>query len=79
MSTLTIAMEDDAIRLAQEAARLSDQSLEHWLRDNIRLAALRVVTVPPAVDQKRIAPLHPGAMQPAADFNAPLDEFAPYQ
>jgi hypothetical protein len=26
----------------------------------------------------RISPLHPGAMQAAPDFSAPLEEFAPY-
>jgi hypothetical protein len=79
VSTLTITVEDDAARLVQEAARLAHQPLEHWLRDNIRQAALRSVEgakVGPPVS--RIAPLHPGAMQPTPDFNAPLEEFAPY-
>ncbi|MBI5383790.1 MAG: hypothetical protein HZA90_03795 [Verrucomicrobia bacterium] len=53
--------------------------MEHWLRDNIRQAALRSVAgaqaAPPAA---RVMPLHPGAMQAAPDFNAPLEEFAPY-
>ncbi len=79
MSTLTIAVEDDAVRMAQEAARLAHQPLEHWLRDNIRMAALRALSVTPAGGGQRVAPLHPGAMRPAADFNAPLDEFAPHQ
>lgn len=79
MSTLTITVEDEAVRLVQEAARLAHQPLEHWLRDNIRQAALRSVEGSRAgTPISRIAPLHPGAMQPAPDFNAPLEEFAPY-
>jgi hypothetical protein len=27
---------------------------------------------------RRVSPLHPGVMQPAPDFNAPLEELAPY-
>lgn len=79
VSTFTITVEDDAACLAQEAARLAHQPLEHWLRDNIRQAALRTVAGTPAGrSAPRVAPLHPGAMQPTADFNAALEEFAPY-
>jgi len=79
MSTLTITVEDEAARLVQEAARLAHQPLEHWLRDNIRDAAERSVAgALGGTPSPRIAPLHPGAMQPTADFNAPLEEFAPY-
>ena len=79
MSTLTITVEDEAVRLVQEAARLSHQPLETWLRDSIHQAALRSVAGAVAgTPSPRIAPLHPGAMQPTADFNAPLEEFGPY-
>jgi hypothetical protein len=79
MSTLTITVEDEAARLAQEAARLAHQPLEHWLRDNIRQAALRSVAGAQfGAPAARVTPLHPGAMQPTPDFNAPLEEFAPY-
>ena len=43
MSRLTIAVEEEAAHLVEEAARLAHQPLEHWLRDNIHQAALRFV------------------------------------
>ena len=75
MSTLTINLDDDAARLVQAAAQSVNQPLEHWLRESICQAAAQTVSQSPAVS-RRLAPLHPGAMQPTADFNAPLEEFA---
>jgi hypothetical protein len=77
MSTLTIELDDDAARLVQEAAQLADQPLEFWLREKVCQAAACTVNGAKAA-VRRVSPLHPGAMQPAADFNAPLEEFAPY-
>jgi len=77
MSTLTIQLDDDAARVVREAAQMADQPLEFWLREKIcQAAALTVIGAKSAV--RRVSPLHPGAMQPAPDFNAPLGEFAPY-
>jgi hypothetical protein len=77
MSTVTIHLDDDVARLVAEAAQMARQPLESWLRDSVCQAAARAVSSTKA-GVRRIAPLHPGAMQPAADFNAPLEEFAPY-
>ena len=77
MSTLSIDLDDDAARLVQEAAKSVNQPLEHWLRESICQAAARTIRRAP-MGTRRIAPLHPGAMQPTPDFNAPLEEFAPY-
>ncbi|MCP5519527.1 MAG: hypothetical protein H7A45_19980 [Verrucomicrobiales bacterium] len=77
MSTLTIHLDDDAARLVQAAAQVVNQPLEHWLRENIRQMAERTVN-DAKTTTRRVYPLHPGAMQPAQDFNAPLAEFAPY-
>lgn len=77
MSTLTIQLDDDAARLVAEAAQVTNQPLENWLRESIcQVAACTVNTAKSAV--RRVSPLHPGAMQPAPDFNAPLEEFVPY-
>lgn len=77
MSTLTIQLDDDAARMVREAAQMADQPLESWLRDKVCEAAARTVNGGrPAV--RRVSPLHPGAMQAAPDFSAPLEEFAPY-
>lgn len=77
MSTLTIDLDDDAARLVREAAQAENQSVGEWLRNNISQAAARRMTLAKAVS-RRISPLHPGAMQPTPDFNAPMEEFAPY-
>lgn len=77
MSTLTFNLDDDAARLVRAAAQSVNQPLEHWLRESICQAAARTVCSGPAVP-RRIAPLHPGAMQPTPDFNAPLEEFTAY-
>lgn len=77
MSTVTISLDDEAARLVQAAARAVNQPLEHWLREGIRRMAEQTVNSAKAA-APRISPLHPGAMQPAADFGAPLEEFAPY-
>lgn len=77
MSTLTIQLDDDAARLVAEAAQVAKQPLEDWLRENICKAAAHAVNGTKLV-ARRVSPLHPGAMQPALDFNAPLEEFAPY-
>ena len=74
MSTLTIKLDDAAARLVKQAAQTADQPLERWLRESICQAAARAVSGTPATT-RRISPLHPGAMSPAHDFNAPLDEF----
>ncbi len=77
MRTLTIQLDDDAARLVAEAAQVTNQSLENWLRESIcEIAARTVNGAKSAV--RRVSPLHPGAMQPTPDFNAPLEEFAPY-
>lgn len=77
MSTLTIQLDDDAARLVQAAARVVNQPVERWLRESICQMAER--TVNGALGAvRRVAPLHPGAMQPTPDFNEPLEEFAPY-
>lgn len=77
VSTLTIQLDDEAARQVAEAARAANQPLEHWLRASIQqVAAQTVGSAKAAVG--RISPLHPGAMQTAPDFNAPLEEFAPY-
>ncbi len=77
MSTLTIQLDDDAARLVAEAAQASKQPVESWLRESICQAAARAVNGAKSAIH-RVSPLHPGAMQPAPDFNAPLEEFAPY-
>ncbi len=77
MSTLTISLDDDAVRLVQAAAQVVNQPLEHWLRESICQLAERTVNNTKST-ARRVSPLHPGAMQPAHDFNAPLEEFAPY-
>ncbi len=76
MSTLTIDLDDDATRLVQEAARAVNQPVRDWARNSICQAAARTVAV--TARSRRISPLHPGAIQPAADFNEPMDEFAAY-
>jgi hypothetical protein len=63
--------------MVAEAAQVMNQPLENWLRESICLAAARTVNSAKSAD-RRVTPLHPGAMQPAPDFNAPLNEFAPY-
>ena len=77
MSTLTIELDDDAARLVERAAQAAHQPLEHWLRESVCQAAERTVKAPSSAP-RRISPLHPGAMEPAPDFNAPLEEFVPY-
>ena len=77
MSTLTINLDDDVARLVQAAAQAVNQPLEHWLRESICQMAERTVNSTKTA-ARRVSPLHPGAMQPAPDFNAPLEEFAPY-
>ncbi len=77
MSTVTIQLDDDAARLVAEAAKVTNQPLEHWLRESIRQVAARTVNSA-KIAARRVSPLHPGAMQPAPDFDAPLEEFAPY-
>lgn len=77
MSTLTIQLDDDAARMVREAAQMADQPLESWLRDKVCEAAARTVNGGKSA-VRRVSPLHPGAMQAAPDFSAPLEEFAPY-
>jgi hypothetical protein len=77
MSTLTIHLDDDAARLVREAAQMADQPLEFWLREKVCEAAAHTVNGAKSA-VRRVSPLHPGAMQPAPDFNAPLEEFASY-
>ena len=77
MSTLTIKLDDDDARLVAKAAQVTNQPLEHWLRESICQAAARAVNRAETA-HSRVSPLHPGAMQLAPDFNAPLAEFAPY-
>ena len=77
MSTLTIQLDDDAVRLVAEAAQAVNQPLDEWLRRSVCEAAAQTVNHAKA-STRRISPLHPGAMQTAPDFNAPLEEFAPY-
>lgn len=77
MSTLTIQLDDDAARLVREAAQMADQPLESWLREKVCQAAAHTVNGT-KLAVHRVSPLHPGAMQAAPDFNAPLEEFAPY-
>lgn len=77
MSTLTIKLDDDAVRLVEKAAQAAAQPLEHWLRESICQAAALAIHGPKPIT-RRISPLHPGAMAPSADFNAPLEEFGPH-
>ena len=77
MSTVTINLDDDVARLAQAAAQAVNQPLEHWVRESICQMAERTVKNTKTV-VRRVSPLHPGAMQAAPDFNAPLEEFNPY-
>ena len=77
MSTLTIQLDDDTARLVREAAEMADQPLELWLREKVCQAAARTVNGAKSA-VRRVSPLHPGIMQLAPDFNAPLEEFAPY-
>jgi hypothetical protein len=70
-------LDDAAARLVREAAQMADQPLEFWLREKVCQAAARAVNGgKPAV--RRVSPLHPGVMQIASAFNAPLEDFAPY-
>lgn len=71
---MTVHLDDESARMVAEAALAAKQPLEQWLRENLRQAATRSLSGAKAVEG-RISPLHPGAMQPAADFNAPLAEF----
>lgn len=77
MSTLIIQLDDETARLVREAAQMADRSLESWLREKVSQAAARTVNGTKSA-VRRVSTLHPGAMQPAPDFNAPLEEFAPY-
>jgi hypothetical protein len=77
VSTLTIQLDDDTARLVREAAEMADQPLELWLREKVCQAAARTVNGAKSA-VRRVSPLHPGIMQLAPDFNAPLEEFAPY-
>ena len=77
MSTLTIQLDDDAARLVEKAAQTVNQPLEHWVRESVCQAAVRTVGGANPLS-RRISPLHPGAMEPVPDFNAPLEEFGPY-
>lgn len=77
MSTLTIQLDEDAARLVREAARMVDQPVESWLREKVCQAAASIVNGAKQT-VRRVSPLHPGAIQPAPDFNTPLEEFAPY-
>ncbi len=77
MRTVTIQLDDDAARLVAEAAQATNQPLENWLRESICRAAANTLNGAKSA-KRRVAPLHPGAMQPTPDFNAPLEEFAPY-
>jgi hypothetical protein len=77
MSTLTIQLDDDAAHLVREAAQAAHQPLEIWLREKVCQAAARTVNGAKST-VRRVSPLHPGVMQLAPDFNAPLEEFAPY-
>jgi hypothetical protein len=73
MSTLTISLDDESSRLVQEAARAANQPVSEWARNRICRAAVQ--TVHNSTPLRRIAPLHPGAIQTTTDFNAPLEEF----
>jgi|GEM_PF-6822940 len=75
VSTLTIQLDDELALLVKEAAQVAHQPLEAWLRENLCEAAARTVNRTKTAP-RRLSPLHPDAMQPAADFNAPLAEFA---
>ena len=77
MNTLTIQLDEDAARMVREAAQMAEQPLESWLREKVSQAAARTVNGTKSA-VRRVSPLHPGAMQPAPDFNTPLEEFAPY-
>ena len=77
MSTLTIELDDEAARLVREAAQMADQPLEFWLREKVCQAAARTVNGAKSA-APRISPLHPGSMQLAPDFNAPLEDFVSY-
>ena len=77
MSTLTIQLDDEAARMVAEAAQATNQPVEHWLRESICQAAARTVSTAKATTRS-VSSLHPGAMLPSPDFNAPLEEFAPY-
>jgi hypothetical protein len=77
VSTLTISLDDETARLVEKAAQVVNQPVEDWLRESIGQAAARTVKTVKAASG-RISPLHPGAMQPTPDFNAPLEEFARY-
>ena len=77
MSTLTIQLDDHTARLVAEAAQAANQPLEHWLRESVSEAATRTINrARPEIP--RVSPLHPGAMHTTPDFDAPLEEFAPY-
>lgn len=76
MSTLTIDLDQDSARLVEEAARAANQPVDEWARASICQAAARMVKA--SSPASRVSPLHPGAMHPAADFNAPLEEFSSY-
>jgi hypothetical protein len=79
MNTLTIDLDDSAAHLVQQAARAANQPVVEWVRHSICEAAARSMKgVPNDVRANRVSPLHPEALQPAVDFNAPLEEFAPY-
>jgi hypothetical protein len=78
VSTLRIDLDDEAARLVYRAAAAQNRPIEDWLRDKIQEAAARVVDgAQPG--SNRISPMHPGDMQPAPNFNEPLEQFAPYR
>lgn len=77
MSTLTVTLDDETARLVEKAAQVVNQPVEDWLRESICQAAAEVVNTGKTASC-RISPLHPGAMQLAPNFDAPLEESAPF-
>jgi uncharacterized protein (DUF1778 family) len=80
MSSLTIDLDDATARLIESAAQVAKQPVRDWVRDSICYAAEQIIkdAAPASASVRRVFPLHPGAMKASSDFNAPLDEFAPY-
>ena len=77
MNTLTITLGEEAAQLVRKAAESVNQPVEDWVRESICKAAARAVNTQEC-GTRRIAPLHPDAMNPAHDFNASTEEFQRY-
>ena len=74
---MIVELDDEAAEAIKVAAESAKKPLQQWLRESLCRAAAMALH-DPSFTVARVSPLHPGAMQATADFNAPLEEFAAY-